>query len=428
MLDIKWVIANKTAVVNDLAKRGKQDRLWILDEVIEDYNSFRQLKSEVDDLRRERNQISQKINEAKKEKKSIDSILKRAKELPEKILLSEEKMQLLEQQLNEKLRKLPNMTHSSVPAGNDEAQNQVLHAFGKKTKFSFKPKGHMELFEALDQVDLARAAKIAGARCYYLKNELVLLEQALINFALDYLVKKGFTLIRPPTFITKEAMEGAAELPDFKETLYQTDTNHFLIATAEHALASMHMDEIFSAEDLPRKYAGISSCYRKEVGAHGKDTKGVFRVHEFLKVEQFIYSKPEDSWKLHEELLKNAEEIMQELNLPYRVIVIAAGVLNDTAAKKCDIEGWFPAQETYRELVSCSNCTDYQARKLAVRYKPKPNTETEFVHTLNATALATPRILVAIAENYQQADGSIKVPDALVKYTGFKYIRKLPER
>ncbi len=419
MIDLKYLEANQLAIKENLQKRFKTDMVWVVDELVQDYTQWKLLKKEADDLRHIRNNLSKEINEAKKKGKDAKALLQQSKALPEAIENTEEKSQLLREKINEALKKLPNFLHSSVPIAQEEEDNEVVRVSGKPTKLPFEAKSHVDLLQTLDLADIDRAGKVAGARFYYLKNELVELDEAVITFALNFLKKKKYTLIRTPDILRKEVIAGAAELADFEETLYKIEGDDlFLIATAEHALASLHSGEVL--DHLPLKYAGISSCYRREAGAHGKDTKGIFRVHEFRKVEQFVYSSEEESWDILEELISNAEEIFSALGLPYRVVNIVSGELNNAAAKKYDLEAWMPAQKTYREMGSCSNCTDYQARKLNIRYKSGEGTK--FCHLLNSTALATPRVLVAILENYQQGDGTILVPKALQPYVSFKKI------
>ena len=421
MIDLRYVETNHLAIKENLQKRFKAEMVWVVDELVQDYTQWKLLKKEADDLRHIRNNLSEQINEAKKKGKDAKALLQRSKALPEAIENTEEKSRLLKEKINEALKKLPNFLHSSVPIAQKEEDNEVIRVSGKPTKLSFEPKSHVDLLQTLDLADIERAGKVAGARFYYLKNELVELDEAVITFALNFLRKKKYTLIRTPDILRKEVIAGAAELADFEETLYKIDGDDlFLIATAEHALASLHSGEML--DKLPLRYAGISSCYRREAGAHGKDTKGIFRVHEFRKVEQFVYSSEEESWDILEELISNAEEIFSALGLPYRVVNIVSGELNNAAAKKYDLEAWMPAQKAYREMGSCSNCTDYQARKLNIRYK-KGN-DAMFCHLLNSTALATPRVLVAIMENYQQADGTILVPKALQPYVSFKKIEQ----
>jgi seryl-tRNA synthetase len=269
-------------------------------------------------------------------------------------------------------------------------------------------------------MDIERAGKIAGARFFFLKGEGVLLDMALISFALEEMVGKGYTPIEPPFLMRRKPYEGVVALSDFEDVLYKVENEDlYMIATSEHPMAAMFMDEVLKTEDLPLKLVGISPNFRKEAGAHGKDTRGIFRTHQFNKIEQFIFCKPEDSWKMHEELIRNAEELVQKLGLPSRVVNVCTGDIGTVAAKKYDIEAWMPAQNAYRELGSCSNCTDYQARRLNIKYREKEGEPPKgFVHTLNSTAIATGRTIVAILENYQQEDGSVIVPEVLRKYMG----------
>jgi seryl-tRNA synthetase len=278
----------------------------------------------------------------------------------------------------------------------------------------------MDLGLKHDIVDVERAGKVAGARFFYLKKEGVLLDMALVNFAIEEMMKKGYDPIEPPFVMRRKPYEGVVALSDFEDVLYKVENEDlYLIATSEHPVAAMFMDEVLMAEDLPLKLCGFSTNFRKEAGAHGKDTRGVFRTHQFNKVEQFIFCKPEDSWKLHEELIHNAEELVQKLGLAYRVVNVCTGDIGTVAAKKYDIEAWMPAQNAYREIISCSNCTDYQARRLNIKYREKEGEAPKgFVHTLNSTAVATGRTIVALIENYQQEDGSVIVPEVLRKYMG----------
>ena len=315
---------------------------------------------------------------------------------------------------------LPNLLHESVPVGKDETENVPIRSWGKIPKFSFPVKDHIDLALSLDIMDIKRAGKIAGARFFYLKREGVLLDMALMNFALEEMLKKGYTPIEPPYLMRRKPYEGVVALSDFEKDLYKIEGEDlYLIATSEHPMAAMFMDEVLKAQDLPLKLVGVSANFRKEAGAHGKDTRGIFRTHQFNKIEQFIFCRPEDSWKMHEELIHNAEELVQKLGLPYRVVNVCTGDIGTVAAKKYDIEAWMPAQNAYREIISCSNCTDYQARRLNTRFREKEGQPPKgFVHTLNSTALATGRTIVAILENYQQEDGSVVVPKVLRKYMG----------
>ncbi len=325
-------------------------------------------------------------------------------------------------------RRLPNIMHDSVPVGKDDRDNVPIKFEGTARVHDFPAVSHVDLLESLDVADLERAARAAGARFVYLKGDLVLLAKALEFFALTKLTGKGFTPVEPPFMLRREAIEGAVDLSDFEDVIYKVEAGAgagkddapelFLIATSEHPLAALHMGEIFEDAQLPLRYAGVSPCFRKEAGAHGKDTKGIFRVHQFSKVEQFVYCTAEDSWAIHEELIANAEEIYRELGIPYRVVNICTGDLGTVAAKKYDIEAWMPVQGAYREVVSCSNCTDYQARRYNTRHRKAPGEPTSFVHTLNSTAVAVQRTLVAILENFQQADGSVMIPEPLRQYLG----------
>ncbi len=426
MLDIRFVRENPALVKKDLEKRGdKEKQGWIGDLLGKD-REYRKLLRDSEQLRARRNQISKEIMEAKKAGKSTDKLLKEAKSIPAKIKDNETNLISLKEKIGYCLLRLPNILHESVPKGKDDSENKVLREAGKKPNFSFKPQSHVDLLEKLGIGDIPRAAKVAGARFYYLKGELVLLDQAVLRFALDKLNEKGYTPILPPFMMRRKPYEGVTDLGDFEDVMYKIEGEDlYLIATSEHPLAAMHMDELFEQNELPIKYAGISPCFRKEAGAHGKDTKGIFRVHQFNKVEQFIFCRPDESWKLHDELIANAEEVFKSLEIPYRVVSICTGDIGTVAAKKYDIEAWMPAQNTYREMASCSNCTAYQAARLNIRYRT--NKGNRHIHTLNSTAVATPRALVAILENFQEEDGGIKIPKALHPYLPFKEIRPKPK-
>jgi seryl-tRNA synthetase len=271
----------------------------------------------------------------------------------------------------------------------------------------------------LDLVDLERAAKVAGARFYYLKNDLVRLNQALIHYGLDFLSKKEYSLIQPPYMINRESMEGAVIADDFEEVIYKIEGEDlYMIGTSEHAMAAMRAKEIIEGKDLPLRYAGVSPCFRKEAGAHGRDQKGIFRVHQFDKIEQFVFSRPEESWNEHERMLSIAEEFYQNLEIPHRVMLLSTGDMGKVSAKTYDIEAWMAGQSAYREIVSCSNCLDYQARRLKIRFRDKTNEDTQYVHTLNSTLIATTRVLVSIMENFQTKDGHIRIPSVLQSYMG----------
>ena len=430
MLDIKLIKVNPAVVKKDLEKRGDKEKVPWVAEVIEKHEEWKVLKEKWEKLRQSRNTISQEINQLQKQKKDISAKVKEVKELPQKIAAAEEKLLKVEERINFILQRLPNVLHESVPIGKDETENKELRKWGTVKKPSFELKTHSELLEQLGLADFERATKISGAGFYFLKGDLVKLELALVNFVVAALEKKGFTLIEPPLVMLRKPYEGVTDLAAFENVMYKVDEgkkedeSSYLIATSEHPIAAMMMNETLDAKQLPLKFCGISSCFRKEIGSHGVDTRGLFRVHQFSKVEQFVFSKPEDSWKIHEELLKNAEEFLQLLKIPYRVVNVCSGDIGMIAAKKLDLEAWFPRQNAYREVVSCSNCTSYQAASLNIRYLNSKTGEKEYVHTLNSTAVATGRTMVAIIENYQNKDGTITVPDVLVPYVVKKVIGK----
>jgi len=420
MLDIKLIRENPEIVRENLKKRGEPAFLKMLDELIECDRLWRQHLTRLNELRHERNRITMEIAALKKRDADATLTVSRAKEIDREIANLETLVGEYEDKVRNYLMSLPNLLHDSVPAGKDEHDNVTVRTWGKIPRFNFPVKDHIELGLSLDIMDIERAGKIAGARFFFLKREGVLLDLALLNFALEEMVKKGYTPIEPPFMMRRKPYEGVTALSDFEDSLYKIeDEDLFLIATSEHPMAAMFMDEVLKAEELPQKFVGISPNFRKEAGAHGKDTRGIFRTHQFNKVEQFIFCRPEDSWKFHEELIRNAEELVQKLGLPYRVVNVCTGDIGTVAAKKYDIEVWMPAQNAYREIISCSNCTDYQARRLNVRYREKEGEPPKgFVHTLNSTALATGRTIVAILENYQQEDSSVVIPEVLRKYMG----------
>jgi seryl-tRNA synthetase len=418
MLDIKLIRENPELVKNNLTKRGNPENQKMLGQLIDYDKKWRQGLTRLNELRHERKETTTEIAMEKKKGKDAASKITSAKKIDTEITTLEKQVNEQEQKVHDILMRLPNLLHETVPAGKGENDNVQIRAWGKIPRFTFPIKGHMDLGLNLDIVDIERAGKIAGARFFYLKKEAVLLDMALISFALDEMVKKGYTPIEPPYLMRRKPYEGVVALSDFEDVLYRIENEDlYLIATSEHPMAAMYMDEVLKAEDLPLKLVGISTNFRKEAGAHGKDTRGIFRTHQFNKIEQFVFCKPEDSWKIHEELIQNAEELVQKLGIPYRVVNVCTGDMGTVAAKRYDIETWMPAQNAYREIISCSNDTDYQARRLNIRYREKEGEAPKgFVHTLNSTALATGRTMVAILENYQQEDGSVAVPEALRKY------------
>lgn len=329
--------------------------------------------------------------------------------------------------LHKKLEIVGNLVHDSVPISNDEENNLVVRSWGEK-RVGEKLRNHVELVQLLAIADLAKGADVAGGRGFYLKDAGVLLNQALINFGLQFLSKRGFRPLQTPFFMRKDIMAKCAQLAQFDEELYKVTgegDDKYLIATAEQPLCAYHLGEWIHPSQLPIRYAGYSTCFRKEAGSHGRDTLGIFRVHQFEKVEQFCITSPNgnDSWDMHEEMLKNSEDFYKELNIPYQVVSIVSGALNDAAAKKYDLEGWFPASKTYRELVSCSNCTDYQSRRLEIRYGQKKGNEQakQFVHLLNSTLTATERTICCILENNQKEDG-VEIPAPLQPFMGTSFL------
>jgi seryl-tRNA synthetase len=418
MLDIKLIRENPEYVRNNLMKRGDPGNLKMLEELIDCDKKWRTGLAKLNELRHHRRIATTQIAALKKKGQDTEQELARAKDIDVQITDLQGKVNEWEERVHDHLMRLPNLLHESVPFGKDENENVTVRTWGQTPKFKFEVKDHTDLGLDLDIMDVERAGKIAGARFFYLKREGVLLDKALINFALQEIAGKGFTPIEPPFMMHRKAYEGVVALSDFEDVLYKVeDEDLYMIATSEHPMAAMFMDEVLMADELPMKLAGVSSNFRKEAGAHGKDTRGIFRTHQFNKVEMFVFCRPEDSWKIHEELIRNAEELVQKLSLPYRVVNDCTGDIGTVAAKKYDIEAWMPAQNAYKEIVSCSNCTDYQARRLNIRYREKEGAAPKgFVHTLNSTAIATGRTMVAILENYQQEDGSVIVPEVLKKH------------
>ena len=390
-----------------------------LDALVKLDKQKRELIIKTDELRKKRNDVSLEIGKSKKEGKDTSSLLDQMKNVSSELEKLESEQNKIESQYTKLAFTIPNLIHESVPVGPDAASNKEIRKWGKIPQFDFTVKDHIDVSQSLDLVDLERAAKIAGARFYALKNDLVRLNQALINYALDFLSEKKYTPVQPPFMINKASMDGAIISEDFENVIYKIqDDDLYLIGTSEHALVSMHSDEILEGNSLPIRYAGISPCFRKEAGAHGRDQKGIFRVHQFDKVEQFVFSRPEESWKEHEKMLLVAEEFYQKLGIPYRVMLLSSGDMGKVSAKTYDIEVWMAGQNAYREIVSCSNCLDYQARRLMIRFRDKTNEPTKYLHTLNSTLVATSRTLVAIMENNQTKDGHILVPQVLQKYFG----------
>lgn len=416
MLDVKLLREKPDTIRDDLRKRGMLERLPTVEEAIRCDADWRRSKTMVEELRHEQNQLTAQVAALKKSGKPADEKLKEVKDIPDRIKVLDAKADLSFSRLNEILMGLPNILHESVPIGKDDSENVPVRTWGAPAKFDFKPRDHIDILTALGMVDVERAGKVSGARFFFLKGDAVKLEHSIMRYAIDVLSEKGYLPVEPPFMMRREPYSGVTDLGDFGPVIYKVEGEDlYMIATSEHPLVAMHMDEILDGRSLPIKYCGFSPCFRVEAGAHGKDTKGIFRTHQFYKVEQIVFSKPEKSWAFHEQLIGNAEGIFQSLGIYYRVVNVCTGDVGSVAAKKYDLEAWMPAQQKFREMVSCSNCTDYQARRLRVRYRDKASDPTSLVHTLNSTAVST-RALVALVENFQRKDGSVSIPKVLVPY------------
>lgn len=418
MLDIRFVRASPDVVKADLTKRNDLEKIAWVDDLLRKDARSRELKVETDRLRQRRNTIARDINAARKAGQDAGPLMAEAAALPQRIRACDTEQEDVQAAIHNILMRLPNILHDSVPAGKDDTENVEIRKVGTPKTFLFEVKNHGQLAVEQGWADFERAARTSGAGFYFLKGSLVLLDMALQRYAIDLLAKKGYTPVIPPYMINRSSYEGVTDLSDFEKVMYKIDGDDaYLIATSEHPIGAMYQGEIFEEKDLPLRLAGISPCFRREIGAHGLDTKGLFRVHQFTKVEQFVFCKPEDSWQIHEELLRNAEEVFQGLDLPYHVVNICTGDIGTVAAKKYDIEVWMPRENAYREVVSCSNCTSYQAVRLNIKVRDKTDFESkQYVHTLNSTAIATSRVLRAILENCQQEDGSVKVPEVIRPY------------
>ncbi|XP_062144854.1 serine--tRNA ligase [Alnus glutinosa] len=407
------------------SQRRRFAKVELVDEVIKIDKEWRQLQFELENLRKDFNKINKQIAQLRIAGEDTSEMIKNTEDNKKSAAEKEAEVREVLKQLNAKLEIIGNLVHDSVPVSDDEANNAVVRSWGEK-RLEPKLKNHVELVELLGIADLKKGTDVAGGRGFYLKGDGVRLNQALINFGLDFLEKRGYTALQTPFFMRKDIMAKCAQLAQFDEELYKVTgegDDKYLIATAEQPLCAYHLDDWIHPSELPIRYAGYSSCFRKEAGSHGRDTLGIFRVHQFEKVEQFCITGPDngESWAMHEEMIKNSEDFYQTLNLPYQIVAIVSGALNDAASKKYDLEAWFPASQTYRELVSCSNCTDYQSRRLEIRCGQKKNNEQakKYVHLLNSTLTATERTMCCILENYQREDG-VEVPAALREFMGGK--------
>lgn len=416
MLDPKLLRDNPDKIRNMLEARAVK---FPLDDLISLDKQRRDLIVKTDEFRKQRNEVSLEIARKKKAKEDASNLIEQMQTVSDNLRKLEEDQIKTEENFAKLSLTLPNMVHESVPIGKDETANKEIKKWGTIPTFDFQIKDHIDLTQSLDLVDLERAAKVSGARFYYLKNQLVRLNQALLQFALDFLTEKNYIPIQTPFLINKNSMEGAIIAQDFEDVIYKIEGEDlYLIGTSEHAVASMHSDEIIDGKRLPLRYAGVSTCFRKEAGAHGRDQKGIFRVHQFEKVEQFTFTRPEDSWQEHERMLAIAEEFYQKIGIPYRIMLLSSGDLGKVSAKTFDLEAWMAGQKNYREIVSCSNCLDFQTRRLKIRFRDRTDEQPQYLHSLNSTLVATTRTMVSIIENFQTKDGHVLVPKVLQKYVG----------
>jgi len=419
VIDIDLVRREPEKVEENLGRRRNPAYLELLAKVREKDTAWRESVREADRLRALRNALGQKVAAARKAGESPDALLEESKAALEGLRQVEETEAALRQERDDLHRRVPNLLDPSVPYGKDDTENVVVSSWGTPAAADPSQRPHGETLEALGWAEFDRARRASGAGFYYLRGPLVLLEHALQRFALDFLVERGFTPVVPPVLLRREPYEAVTDLADFENVMYKVDGDDlYLIATSEHPLAALYQGEILDEGAVPIRLAGISPCFRREIGGHGVDQKGLFRVHQFTKVEQFIFCRPEESPVLHEELRANAEEIFRRLEIPYRVVNVCTGDVGTVAAKKYDLEAWFPRQQAYREVVSCSNCSDYQARSLGIRLGRAGKPGKVVPHTLNSTAVATSRALAVIVEQYQLGDGRIGVPKVLRPYLG----------
>ncbi len=415
MLDMRMFREHADVLRADHDKRDiPQDNI---DSVIRLDEEWRQTRYDSDQLRKKRNEAARGIAAAKKsgDEAASKAIMAEVASIGSEIDALTEKADACLLERDSIRMRVPNILHESVPVGEDDQKNTLHSLRGEKIELKFEAKNHNDLIEQNNWVDLARGAKVAGSRFYFLQGDLARLEMALQQYSANFLVGRGYTLVQPPLMMNREAYEGVTDLADFETVMYGVEPDkYYLIATSEHPLTAMRMDEIIEPAELPIKQVGISQCFRREVGAHGLSDRGIWRVHQFTKIEQIIICNPDDSWDHHEELLSNAVELWDSLDLHYRIVNICTGDMGTVAAKKYDLEAWLPGAGAYKEVVSCSNCTDYQANRLRMRYRTADGNAA--VHTLNSTAVATSRALVAIMEQYQNEDGTVRVPDVLIPH------------
>ena len=417
MLDIKFVRENIEAVKEMLKKRNNS---LSLDGFEEMEKKRREILSEVETLKAERNAVSKKIGAMKKAGENTDGIVAEMQTVGDKISRLDNELRDVEKELRDLMLSIPNMPKEDVPYGVDDTDNPEVRKFMEPTRFDFEPKAHWDLGEALDIIDAERAAKVTGARFTFYKGMGARLERALINFMMDlHATKHGYTEMLAPCIVNQDSMIGTGQLPKFAEDMFKLEgLDYYMVPTAEVPTTNYHREEIIDGASLPEYYCAYTACYRAEAGSAGRDTRGLIRQHQFNKVELIKFTKPEDSWDELEKMVDDAEDVLRILELPYHVVLLCTGDMGFTSAKTYDIEVWMPAQNCYREISSCSNCLDFQARRANIKFRREPNSKPEFAHTLNGSGLAVGRTFATILENYQQKDGSIVVPKALVPYMG----------
>jgi len=418
MLDINLIRNSPKIIEKDLKKRKDKEKIKLFNDLVEKDILWRKKKKNIEDLKHDRNVITKEINELKKSGKKADKKIKEASEISSQIKTDETLVEELYEEMKKQLMRLPNLMDSSVPIGDDDTQNVEVKRFGNITEKDFEIKNHGELLESINLADFDQAAKVSGAGFNFLIGDAAKLSRALSQLAIDYLIEKGYKLVETPLMIHRAAYEGAVDLSDFESVMYKIDNEDlYLIATSEHSMNALFEGKVVAEESLPIKLIALTPCFRKEIGSRGVDTKGIFRVHQFYKLEQFIICKPEDSSKFHEELINNAIEITKKIEVPFRQVNICTGDLGTVASKKYDLECWSPRQKKFIETHSGSNCTDYQARRSNIKYG-KYGGEKAYPHTLNCTAMAVGRMMVVLLENHQNMDGSINIPKALRPYMG----------
>lgn len=421
MLDIRFIRENVAVVREALQKRNSQ---LSFSEFLAFEGERRDMMKKSEDLKSRRNTVSEEIGRLKRDNKDASAFLDEMRDVSDRIKELDESIRILDEKINSFILIIPNIPHSSVPAGKDETENVVARRWGEPREFDFPPLNHWDIAETLNIIDFDRASKIAGARFSLMRGYGARLERSLMNFMLDLNTSKGYTEVFPPILVNRESMTGTGQLPKFEAELFRiADPELYLIPTAEVPVTNIHRNEILKETDLPMYYTAYTPCFRREAGSYGKDTRGLIRQHQFNKVELVKFVKPEDSYNELERLTNDAEDILQKLGLPYRVVALCTGDIGFSAAKTYDLEVWLPGQQRYREISSCSNFEDFQARRANIRFKREGRKGTEFVHTLNGSGLAIGRTVVALLENYQQKDGSVVIPEALRSYMGTDLIR-----